>query len=258
MPTRPGIHRPHKHTAAITAAPAYNGIERHKERLGSTARGYTYKWQQASKRYLATHPLCVECERQNIIEQATEVDHITPHRGDMQLFWDPENWQGLCHLCHSRKTAREDAGFRGATMLPNFLQQPDKPLTLVCGPPAAGKTTYVHEQAGDDDLVLDMDDLALDIFGAELHTLSADERYGVIRMRNTLLADFCKGITRHPRCWLIATAGSLKHRNHWAALGAQVIVINPGIDTCLMRIERETRRPTEVRAALVKAVHRWA
>jgi 5-methylcytosine-specific restriction enzyme A len=35
------------------------------------------------------------------------VDHITPHKGDRQMFWDRSNWQSLCHRCHSRKTARE-------------------------------------------------------------------------------------------------------------------------------------------------------
>jgi 5-methylcytosine-specific restriction protein A len=39
------------------------------------------------------------------------VDHIIPHRGDQALFWDEENWQPLCLVCHNAKTAREDGGF---------------------------------------------------------------------------------------------------------------------------------------------------
>lgn len=46
-----------------------------------------------------------------MVRAATEVDHIIPHRGDQQLFWDTNNWQGLCKPCHSRKTAQEDGGF---------------------------------------------------------------------------------------------------------------------------------------------------
>ncbi|MCB4811684.1 HNH endonuclease [Methylovorus menthalis] len=45
---------------------------------------------------------------------ATVVDHIKPHRGDMALFWDRNNWQAMAKECHDRKTAREDGGFRGA------------------------------------------------------------------------------------------------------------------------------------------------
>lgn len=33
-----------------------------------------------------------------------DVDHIVPHRGDPQLFWDRANLQGLCHTCHASKT----------------------------------------------------------------------------------------------------------------------------------------------------------
>jgi 5-methylcytosine-specific restriction protein A len=43
--------------------------------------------------------------------QATVVDHIKPHQGDPELFWDSENLQALCAPCHSRKTASEDGGF---------------------------------------------------------------------------------------------------------------------------------------------------
>ena len=41
---------------------------------------------------------------------ATDVDHIVPHRGDMSLFWDVNNWQALCHECHARKTYAETLG----------------------------------------------------------------------------------------------------------------------------------------------------
>jgi 5-methylcytosine-specific restriction protein A len=46
---------------------------------------------------------------------ATEVDHIIPHKGDMKLFWDSDNWQGLCKSCHSKKTAKEQRDNNGHT-----------------------------------------------------------------------------------------------------------------------------------------------
>lgn len=69
-------------------------------------RGYGYRWQQASKGWLRSHPLCVYCEAQGRVTAATDVDHIVPHRGDMVLFWDNTNWQSLCGPCHKAKTAR--------------------------------------------------------------------------------------------------------------------------------------------------------
>jgi len=46
-----------------------------------------------------------------VIRPATLVDHIIPHRGDNNLFWDEDNWQALCTECHAIKTAKEDGGF---------------------------------------------------------------------------------------------------------------------------------------------------
>lgn len=78
----------------------------------ATERGYNSRWRKARLTYLRQHPLCVHCEREGRVTAATDVDHITPHRGDQELFWDAaNNWQPLCKSCHSRKTATEDNGF---------------------------------------------------------------------------------------------------------------------------------------------------
>lgn len=106
MPVRPGAHKPFKSTTPKhqPAAP----------RESSTQRGYGYRWQQTRAGYLAKHPLCVHCKREGRVEPATDLDHITPHKGDQTLFWDRGNWQGLCRMHHSRKTASEDGGFGNA------------------------------------------------------------------------------------------------------------------------------------------------
>lgn len=71
-------------------------------------RGYNSRWQKASKRFLAKHPVCVRCERIGKLTPATVVDHIKPHRGDKVLFWNESNWQPLCKKCHDRKTRTMD------------------------------------------------------------------------------------------------------------------------------------------------------
>ncbi|WP_343073149.1 HNH endonuclease signature motif containing protein [Salicibibacter cibarius] len=58
--------------------------------------------------FLRRNPLCVHCEEDGLLTPATEVDHIVPHKGDKELFWDSENnWQSLCKSCHSIKTNKE-------------------------------------------------------------------------------------------------------------------------------------------------------
>ena len=82
----------------------YNREERpeYSRRLYKTAR-----WQRLRKRVLLEHPLCAGCERQGRVTKATVVDHIIPHKGNPELFWDESNLQALCKSCHDRKTTRE-------------------------------------------------------------------------------------------------------------------------------------------------------
>ncbi|WP_342664986.1 HNH endonuclease [Shimazuella kribbensis] len=54
----------------------------------------------------------MECERNGRVVPATVVDHITPHKGDRELFWDSTNWQSMCSTCHNRKTVWFDGIFR--------------------------------------------------------------------------------------------------------------------------------------------------
>ena len=68
-------------------------------------------WQKARATFLARSPLCVECDKDGLVRAATIVDHIIPHKGDQNLFWDTSNWQPLCKPHHDRKTATEDGGF---------------------------------------------------------------------------------------------------------------------------------------------------
>ncbi len=75
----------------------------------ASPRLYSYKWQQASKGFLRKHPLCQcpHCGEGRIrVRQATVVDHKIPHRGDMQLFWDSNNWQAMAKECHDSYKAR--------------------------------------------------------------------------------------------------------------------------------------------------------
>ena len=71
------------------------------------ARGYDTRWQRTRAQFLRVHPLCAECYRDGRVTAASVVDHIVPHRGDARLFWDPDNLQPMCKVCHDRKTGGE-------------------------------------------------------------------------------------------------------------------------------------------------------
>jgi 5-methylcytosine-specific restriction protein A len=78
------------------------------DRADAETRGYGWEWQKARKFFLKRHPWCIRCKAKGRLVPATVVDHIKPHRGDAELFWDETNWQPLCKSCHDHKTMTED------------------------------------------------------------------------------------------------------------------------------------------------------
>ena len=109
-----------------------------------SAGAYNYRWRKRRKQYLAIHPLCVACLAVDRTRPATDIDHITAHRGDLspEAFWDENNWQALCSRCHAKKTANESNQGR---------------RIVVTGLQGAGKTTYVAENSSKGDVVFDYD-----------------------------------------------------------------------------------------------------
>ena len=247
MPYAPPVHRPQGKRAPQPKAQPI--------RAKTTALGYDWRWRKVSRQYLTRFPLCAACEANGVLTAATEVDHIAPHRGDQSLFWDESNWQPLCKRCHSRKTSGEVRG--NASILPAWIGKTSRPLTVVAGPPASGKTTYVAQRAGPRDMVLDTDQIATEIGVADARNGDDRDRFMlVIRERNSRLADYVRGRTDHPRCWLIATAGSFKQRKFWADMGAEVVVVNPGAAICRQRILAESSTD-EAKRSRLRAVERW-
>lgn len=75
-------------------------------------RGYTHRWDVASRIYRVRNPLCVMCIARGKVTAAAVVDHIVPHKGDPDIFWNEANWQSLCATHHSAtKQAEEYRGY---------------------------------------------------------------------------------------------------------------------------------------------------
>lgn len=65
------------------------------------------RWRRMSRAFLDKHLYCRACLAQGIKTIAEECDHIEPHQGNAELFWDQTNWQPLCSSCHAQKTYRD-------------------------------------------------------------------------------------------------------------------------------------------------------
>ena len=84
-----------------------NGYDRRR----SDAPYHSSRWTKVAKAWKVEHPLCEACKSKGIIKAAEVVDHIVPHKGNAEMFYDRANLQPLCKMCHDAKTAKEDGGF---------------------------------------------------------------------------------------------------------------------------------------------------
>jgi 5-methylcytosine-specific restriction protein A len=78
-------------------------------RRTAAERGYDGRWRKERAGFLALNPWCVTLGSGCTLI-AELVDHVTPHRGDMGLFWNRSNWQPLCTHCHNVHKQREESG----------------------------------------------------------------------------------------------------------------------------------------------------
>lgn len=203
------------------------------------ARGYTTQWDKARAGYLARHPYCVMCEAEGKQVLASVVDHIIPHRGDNELFWDSSNWAALCVPHHSGDKQSMEARTR-ATRNGEVATR----VELICGPPAAGKSTYVQSLIKAGDLIVDLDMIfsaisGLDPYDKPQHLLPFVKEAQAALLRRLVQPSLVQ------RAWVIATAPTAEQREKLCrGLNAHVTVLATPPSVCMRRIIADPiRRP---------------
>lgn len=183
------------------------------------------------------------------------VDHINPHRGDPDLFWDPENLRTVAKHWHdSIKQAMEREGM--ASSHPDWLRPSLIPLTIVCGPPASGKTTYVKKHANPDDLIIDLDRIASELAGTETHGWDRDTYLQpALFRRNDILGSLSRP-SSYKRAWFIVGEPQARWRQWWQDKlkpEAIVVIATPEAE-CLRRVHMDPQRPSKGNA---DGIVRW-
>ncbi len=200
--------------------------------------------QAALKRRKAAHPFCAHCAARGIVKAAAQMDHI------LALALGGEdvdsNIQGLCIPCHAIKTAMEDASGGAATNHPEWLRPASCHLTIVTGPPCAGKSTWVRDAAGPLDVVIDLDDIASRIDPSFARRWTGDLLNRSIRARNSLLGSLS---TMPPRAaaWFVIGAPTAAERAWWhdKLKPADSVHLDPGKDVCMRRAQLRTHTQRE-------------
>lgn len=169
---------------------------------------------------------------------ATTKDHIVPysHGGDDSL----ENFRPACRNCNSKRSNRVMSGY-GAT------------IKVVTGPPAAGKTTLIAEQATAHDIVIDLDAIAralMPIQLAETHVYPVHVRHVAIGARKAAIERATR-LRERVTVWIIHAIPSPDELQNYRSLHWQIIEVDPGRDVVVERCRR--LRPDYI----MPAVDRW-
>jgi hypothetical protein len=150
---------------------------------------------------------------------------------------EDENTQNLCHECNDIKTAYESASSEAASFHPDWLEPSAVPLTIVCGPPCSGKTTYIREHAKPDDIVIDLDTIMMTLDPNYRHWTNGlydSLLFRAVRVRNALLGSLERRTTG--RAWFIVSAPAEAERKWWQSkLGGEVVLLHPGVEECKRR-----------------------
>jgi len=80
---------------------------RHEQRTDALHRLYdSPQWKALRLRLMREQPWCVACLAAGVKwpRRWRELDHVKPHRGNEEGFYDESNLQGLCHEHHAAKT----------------------------------------------------------------------------------------------------------------------------------------------------------
>lgn len=246
-------------------------------------------WRKGRLAFLSQQPLCERCLANGRTTPATVVNHRKPHKGDVVLFFQWENWEATCKPHHDSDiqseerrgystkigidgypvdTAHPANGGRpivtpglGPISHPYWFRPTFVPMTIVCGPPASGKTTYVANHKGQGDVVFDLDAIAIDLYKRPLSNLDSDQRIKCIKARNERMGKLmwakAKGI--HGHAWLIVSEPDGRKRQWWAdkVKPSSIVVIETSAAECIARAKAQQGNGHTRASNVDQAIQQW-
>ena len=112
-------------------------------------------------------------------------------------------------------------------------------IRIISGPPCAGKSTYVKENAKDGDLRIDYDLIAQALGAVNSHAAEGLIKQAAFDAREGAI----KTAVSNPDAdsWIIHTSPSKEHLKMYEEVGAEVVELDPGKEICLERALSDNR-----------------
>lgn len=146
---------------------------------------------------------------------------------DYSISLNPENLAFVHHACHNRIHDR----FEHRTMRQVFI---------VYGAPLSGKTTWVTENKGDGDLIIDLDSIWAAVSGCERYIKPARLKAVVFRIRDELLDIARHRLGKWRNAYIVGGYPMSNERERLAQeLHARLIHIDTDKAECLQRLEND-------------------
>ncbi len=153
------------------------------------------------------------------------VQHLTMQNvNDYSVSLNPDNIKIVSQRAHNEIHAR-------------FGYVTERKVYLVCGSPCSGKNTFVQENRGNSDIVVDIDAIWQSVNGGDKYRKPDALKKNVFALRDCLY-DMIKTRTgKWEKAWVISAEPTESMRQRTAEkLGAEIIEIDTDKMTCLERL----------------------
>ena len=178
--------------------------------------------------------ICEECGQPITRPYECIGHHVIPltmaNVNDYSISLNPENIELLHMRCHNARHARF-----------GFMAQ--KKVYYVYGAPCSGKSTFVRENKGNSDLIVDVDLLWQAVTGGALYDKPDALKAPVFALRDSLLDVVRMRAGKWERAYVIEGGAHKGERERRiAALGAEPVFIDTDKETCLQRLASDAKR----------------
>lgn len=183
---------------------------------------------------------CVECSKRGISKKATMVHHINPSDKYPELFYENKNLISLCNECHNsmhdrnNKTLSELGRKYQLQYYNSSKGNKMVRIKFIVGAPCSGKSTYVKNNMGKNDIVFDYDELSKAMTNCNLHDNNPNIKKYLSEFRKTFLK-FLEIESDFDTAWIITTKIQ-DYYYEYALYDPEIIQMDSTKEECISRL----------------------